>query len=222
MTLAALALHVLLASPVLAGPPIAPAPPAPPPAPGLFARDDDDDDDEDRQADSSAWSHLSRDQIFELLKAREIARIPRVPQGRAVEIVVPLGFFVAVVLVVACILLFRSRRERERYTTIRHLVEKGAALPPSLLDPPRPPHADLRRGLLVGAGAVGLGLCLGLLPDVPPRVWTVALMPALVALAYLANWTIVRRVHAAEPMVTVRERQVEPLHEPTAPGAGVG
>ncbi len=221
MPLAALTLSILLAAPVLAGPPIPPLPPTPP---ALFAHaDDDDEDDDDQQSPHSPWSHMTPDQVFEILKTRESNRLPPLPPpGNSVQIVVPIGFFAGVVLVVGFILLFRSRRERERYATIRHLVEKGAELPPSLLDPPRPPHADLRRGLLVGAGAAGLGLCLGLLPDVPPRVWTIALMPALVALAYLANWAIANRLRGAEPLTTVRERFPSSRHDPTEPGAGVG
>ena len=228
MPLFALALSTLLAAPVLAGPPVPAAPPTPPTPPAFVHMDDDDedDDDDDRSSARLPWEHMTPDQVFEILKTREAMRASRVlalprSTNRAVEIIVPIGFFIGVVLTVGLILLFRSRRERERYATIRHCVERGAELPPSLLDPPRPPHADLRRGLLLAAGAGGLGLCLGLLPEVPPRVWTIALMPALVALAYLANWVIGQRLRGSEP-APLRERHDSPRHDPTEPGVGVG
>jgi uncharacterized membrane protein len=109
---------------------------------------------------------------------------PRDPP--AVAIVVPVVFFGAVVLVVALSLYASFRKDRERHETLRLVIERGGSIPPELVSPPpKRPTSDLRRGMVLLSGGVGLSIFLAVVP--PERgVWTAGLVPVLLGVGYLA------------------------------------
>jgi hypothetical protein len=108
-----------------------------------------------------------------------------------VAIIVPTVFFVSLLGAVGVTLYFRAMRERERHETLRRMVEKGMEIPSALLVPPQRPASDLRRGLVLLAGGLGLLVMLATAEDRDLRgIWGLGLIPMLIGLAYLATWRI--------------------------------
>src|SRR5262245_5474258 len=130
---------------------------------------------------------LTPEQIHELLMAREEQRDPP-----AVAIVVPVSCFLVTFAIVAAALYASYRKDRQRHETLRRAIERGAEIPPSLLIPPRPPHSDLRRGVLLLS--VGVALAILLIATSPaPGIWTAALIPVSLGLGYLVVHRLERR-----------------------------
>ena len=141
--------------------------------------------------DPAVAARLSQEQIFQLLQEREHTQRSAIHEDPPlVAIVVPLAFFLTLFGGVAATLHHRFRKDRERHETIRRMVEKGVEVPLGLLTAPAPPASDLRRGLLLVAGGLGLLLFLRLFHGVPPRLWTVGLIPLLLGAGYLVVWRI--------------------------------
>jgi len=108
-------------------------------------------------------------------------------------------------LMIAIVGFTRHRNQRLRHETIRLALEKGQPLPPDLLDArPRrdPAFRDLRRGLVLLAVGLGIGLFLFVSPPTggPERTWAVGFVPGLMGVSFLAaHWLAQRRDGAARP-----------------------
>ena len=126
---------------------------------------------------------LSPEQLHDVLVER--ARRPNNQvDGHAVDILVPSGFFVMIVLGVAAALYSSFRKDKQRHETLRAAIERGAAIPPGLLLNARPPHSDFRRGVIL----LALGFALGILlfaTDAGKGVWTASLIPSFMGIGYL-------------------------------------
>lgn len=140
---------------------------------------------------------LSADQIHDILR-----RQPSPPEPPAVATVAVIGFFAACIFAVGAVLLAIYRVYRQRHDTLRLMVEKGVAIPPELLSPPRSPASDLRKGLVLTMGGLGLGIFLFAVAELR-GMWTLGLVPLLVGLGYLVTWRLVGR-NEAPPSSTQR------------------
>jgi len=100
-------------------------------------------------------------------------------------------------LLVAIVLLYKHRQLRMTHETILRLAEKGVAVPPELLRPPRQRNSGLRGGLvLIGLG-IGLSLFF-LLAGTP--AWPIGFIPGLMGAALLIAWRIEQNARdKAEP-----------------------
>jgi hypothetical protein len=111
-----------------------------------------------------------------------------------VAIIVPVAFFACLVGLLWVALLYRHRGERERQQTLRAMVEKGVEIPPDFLVRKRTPGEDLRRGLVLVLGGMGALLFLqAFIGHEQPRLWTIALIPIFVGVAFLVFWQVERR-----------------------------
>jgi Domain of unknown function (DUF6249) len=97
-------------------------------------------------------------------------------------VVAELVVFGCPVLIVAIMVFGRYRRAQLLHETLRVMVEKGAAIPPELLVPPKPPANDFRRGILLVSLGVGL---IALLFHHGRGAWAVGLVPLLLGVGYL-------------------------------------
>jgi hypothetical protein len=144
---------------------------------------------------------LDPDSIAEILLARETGGYfggegegPGVP---AVAIVIPLAFFLTILLVVISPLILRYRRHAQVHETLRLMIEKGAKIPPELLAPPVAEYGDLRRGLiLIGAGS-SLSIAIGLINGFESGSWAVGIIPAFIGAGYLIVWRYSQRAESA-------------------------
>ncbi|MCA9550004.1 MAG: hypothetical protein KC933_08210 [Myxococcales bacterium] len=109
----------------------------------------------------------------------------------AVAILVPTGFFLTVVALLAMVLAFRSRVERIRHETIQKVLDRGGELPEDLLAPAARP-SDLRRGLVLVTGGVGL-MAVFLLIKPDQNLWGMGLFPVMVGVGYLLYWWLEQR-----------------------------
>jgi hypothetical protein len=110
-----------------------------------------------------------------------------------VQILVPLGFFLTILLGLTATLLLRYRKHAQLQETLRLMIEKGADIPPELIAPPVAPYGDLRRGVvLVGAG-LSLVILVGLVWGFASGAWAVGLIPAFIGAGYLFIWRLSQR-----------------------------
>ena len=114
--------------------------------------------------------------------------------GPAVEILVPIAFFIAVVAMVCTIAYLRFRRRQEVQNTIRAAIDRGQELTPEILErlgePTHPKHRDLRRGVIAvgtGLGLAAFGLLVGEEEAVQPLI-AISALPFLIGLAYIGLW----------------------------------
>src|SRR6188472_3077792 len=99
-------------------------------------------------------------------------------------------------VLVAIVLLYKHRQLRMTHDTILKLAEKGVAVPPELLQPPRRRNSGLRGGLvLIGLG-IGLSLFF-LLAGAP--AWPIGLIPGLMGAALLIAWRVESNRDKDEP-----------------------
>lgn len=142
-----------------------------------------------REAESAGLSDamvakLSGDQLHDLLHQRN--KDQNVPAVASIAVV---GFFLACMFGVAAVLFTIYRTYRQRHETLRAMVDKGVPIPPELIAPARRPANDLRRGLLLVTGGVGLGVFLFAVAQ-PGGMWTLGLVPLLVGVGYLISWKL--------------------------------
>jgi hypothetical protein len=115
-----------------------------------------------------------------------------------IAIFVPVAFFTCILAAVGLTLYFRTARERQRHETLRKMVDKGMEIPSELLVPPTRPASDLRRGLVLAGGGLGLLVLLVSFPDGDLRaIWGAALIPILMGGAYLLTWRLRLKDRAA-------------------------
>lgn len=131
-------------------------------------------------------ARLSPDQLFEVMLAREKAKIDQ-PEPPLVAMVAPLGFFLCVIGVVYLVNWFRTKNELIRHETIRQAMERGVELPVELMAPKgKTPRSDLRRGLVLVCGGLGLMVFLGASTD--EGAWAVGAFPLMIGMGYIAFW----------------------------------
>ena len=115
-----------------------------------------------------------------------------------VEIAVPLGLFVAIVLVCFLVLFFRFRGRQELQMTLRAAIDSGQTLSPEMLEKlsqaMQEPDKDLRRGVV--AMAIGLALVVFAIAvgedDATGPLLGMSAFPFLIGAAYLLLWFINR------------------------------
>jgi len=107
------------------------------------------------------------------------------------SILVPISFFLCILLLVGTIQYMGLRKDRNKHQTLQLMVEKGAQIPLELITVQKRRGSDLRRGLvLVGAG---LGITLFLLMTKDARnsgAFGLGLVPALIGAGYLLAWKL--------------------------------
>lgn len=130
---------------------------------------------------------LTPEQLHDVMMQRA-EHPPPAPKGHgAVEIVVPVAFFVLIIGIVAIALYSNVRKDRQKHETLRLVIEKGGEIPTALLVSAPNPRADLRRGLLL----LSVGLALGILLIATKSghgAWTAALIPTFLGAAYLVMY----------------------------------
>ncbi len=148
--------------------------------------------------------------LARLLPATLLAALPALARAGDLEaVLVPIGVtgtvFGFTAVIVGLVAYARHRTQRLRHETIRLAIEKGQALPPDLLDAARPPgdrsaERDLRRGLVLVAVGLGVGLFLALAPfSGADQNWSIGFIPGLIGVAYLVAYAIGRRPSAPPP-----------------------
>jgi hypothetical protein len=150
---------------------------------------------------------LSGEQIFKILHARAQGS-DHGPEG----VVVPLAFFLFLFLGVTAGLYLGVRKDRERQETLRAVIQRGGTIPSALLVPPVKKFADLRRGIVLVAGGLGLSIFIGVMPT-DRGVWTVGMIPMLLGAGYLLTWKLTRPDAAApkDEAEIAAEREVNSL-----------
>jgi hypothetical protein len=143
---------------------------------------------------------LDAEQIADILAAREETKVVEAVFEKSptdlVAILVPLGFFLAILLGLIATLVLRYRKHARLQETLRLMIEKGADIPPELIAPPVPPYGDLRRGvILIGAG-LSLVILVGLVWGFASGAWAVGLIPAFIGAGYLFIWRLSRRAES--------------------------
>lgn len=104
-------------------------------------------------------------------------------------IVVPLAFFLFLFLGVTAGLYLGVRKDRERQETLRAMIQRGGTIPPELLVPPVKKFSDLRRGIILISGGLGLSIFIGVMPT-DRGVWSVGVIPMLLGAGYLLAWKL--------------------------------
>jgi hypothetical protein len=182
-------------------PPAGPdAPPVPPEA-QRQARQAIDQAAADAGLSAGAIEKLDPELVYDLVryKIEQDSRIRKMENIDVVGVTVPIAFFLFTFLVFGGVLLHRSRRDRQKHETLRIMVEKGADIPPALLDPPASRITDLRKGILLLAAGLGFSLFLLVLSAWEPEAIMgapVGLFPALLGLGYLLVWKLEKKTVA--------------------------
>jgi hypothetical protein len=150
---------------------------------------------------------LTGDQIFEILRKRAGSE-----EMRQEGLVVPLAFFLFLFLGVTAGLYIAFRKDRERQETLRAMIQRGETIPRELLVPPTKKFGDLRRGIILLAGGLGLAIFIGVMPT-DRGVWTVGVIPMLLGVGYLLAWKLTRPGSSAfkDEAQIAAEREVNSL-----------
>jgi len=144
---------------------------------------------------------LTNEQVFELLE-RKLDVERRQTEPPWIAGVVPVAFFAFVLLVVWFSLQHRGRQEAKRHETIRAMIDKGLEIPGALLAPQRarpaesPVLRDLRRGLLLICGGLGLSACFGVVGiwnAEAARGTALGLVPLFIGLGYVIVARLARK-----------------------------
>jgi hypothetical protein len=142
---------------------------------------------------------LTGEQVYALLRAEQNSGGDDDAWENVTGVLATVAVFGSVVLIVGLSLYAGHRRRLMQHETVRQALERGAALPPHLLDPAPNPDADLRRGILLVSLGAGIGLLLAVLPDTH-GAWGTGFVLGLLGLGYLLSWYLIgRRRAAAEP-----------------------
>jgi hypothetical protein len=147
---------------------------------------------------SGAIDKLEPELVYDLVhyKIEQDSRARKMENIDVVGAVVPISFFLFTFLVFGAVLLHRSRRDRQKHETLRIMVEKGADIPPALLDPPASRITDLRKGILLLAAGLGFGLFLLVLSAWEPEAIKgapVGLFLVILGLGYLLVWKLEKK-----------------------------
>lgn len=114
-----------------------------------------------------------------------------------VEILVPLGTFVMIVLIIAIPAYFKNKEKQEVQATIRAAIAQGQPLPPELIDAltrdtvnkRSSAHRDLRVGVVWLAIAIGISLFAWLVGfeegDAVYPLMGIAAIPGCIGLAFI-------------------------------------
>ena len=112
-----------------------------------------------------------------------------------VQLFVPLAFFACVAVVAALVMVGYHRYTVQRHETLRAMIDKGMQIPPELLGEAGPrgasPRRDLRRGILLVATGLGLGLFLLIGSGVQECL--LGLIPAFIGAGYLVLYRLATR-----------------------------
>lgn len=139
---------------------------------------------------------LDPDGLLFLLKERQQAEFAR--EGREAEhdmveaTVVPLAVFGFTFLSIAIIAFFRFREKTQLHETIRDLAEKGQELPLNLLEKPKPPNSDLRKGVLLIAIGGGIAGAIATLSGGEGA--GIGVVPILLGMGYLITWKLEKKL----------------------------
>jgi len=149
---------------------------------------------------------LSDRQVFRLLQNRlDVERQRNTPEW--VAGVVPVAFFAAVFLVVWIVLQHRGRQDAKRHETMRAMIDKGMEIPRELIAPVRrngtesPAMRDLRRGLLLISGGIGLSAffaVIGIWEEEALRGTGLGLVPLFLGIGYLIVGRLGRKAEPRE------------------------
>jgi hypothetical protein len=90
-------------------------------------------------------------------------------------------------LIILTIMLARVRRNRVLHETIRMMIDKGAPIPPELLQPQTPKRNDLRSGILLIGTGLGLAIVLA---GRGGHVYLLGFLPIFIGLAFLVTWKL--------------------------------
>jgi hypothetical protein len=117
---------------------------------------------------------------------------PTLPE---LAIIVSMTFFLPV-CIVALVTYYRHRRSVMLHDTLRLMIEKGAAIPPELLQPPVRFNLirkgnDLRTGMIFAG--IGLGLLLIRMFDDHADVGAVGFIPLFIGVAFLISWKLTQK-----------------------------
>jgi hypothetical protein len=147
---------------------------------------------------------LTQQQLVEVLQQREKTRRETAVftadrHEKYEDILVPFAFFACLFGLVGLPLYFRHRKDREQQATLRLMIEKGVTIPVEFLAQRQNPHSDLRRGVVLVATGVGIGVFFRVLAP-HPGVWALGLIPFLIGVGYLVVWKLTAPAPEASPL----------------------
>jgi len=90
------------------------------------------------------------------------------------------------IAIIGLILWYKSRKTRLIHETAIRLAEKGQPVPPELFIGAEEPASDLRRGVVL----VALGLGLGVFMAQIDKPWSVGLIPLFMGVGYILVWKL--------------------------------
>ncbi len=115
------------------------------------------------------------------------------------EILIPLAFF-AIIPAIVWFFTYNRRKSQESMALLMgKVIDKGESLSPDIIKAlgvrPAPPHADLRKGLVLVAIGVATILFGGVVDDKEAQsvLAGIAMFPLLVGFVYVALWFILGR-----------------------------
>ncbi len=110
--------------------------------------------------------------------------------GLIAAMVVAVALCAAPVALVLLVLRHRQAAAAQRFKAALDLAERGVQVPPQLLlveaASRKPGHGDLRLGLILASGGVGIIAFALTLPH--HAYWGIGLIPLFAGLGYLATW----------------------------------
>ncbi len=132
---------------------------------------------------------LTGDQLFQLVQAREEARISRA-EFDPTPALISMSLFGCALTAFIAWLVASNRKSRHLHETVRLMVEKGAEIPSGLLaPPPRQKPSDLRRGIILATSGLGLTVFLAALPNAE-GAWGVGLTLLCIGVGHMFVWRL--------------------------------
>ncbi|WP_224369624.1 DUF6249 domain-containing protein [Hyalangium versicolor] len=143
--------------------------------------------DEIRQADPSG--RLTSDQLYHLLQDRASHRAGI--RFDPIPVVIFCSLSGCLLTGFLAWLLVSFLKTRQLHASVRLMVEKGAEIPPALLEPPARKPSDLRRGIILATSGLGLAIFLAALPGVR-GAWGAGLTLFCIGVGHLIVWHLQR------------------------------